>query len=661
MSSASLAPLKLTPSTTSSSSSSTANPSPSPTPSSPTSTQNTLIVGTLNLSLRVRYGMTSRHVPLYLFSPYDPTYPSYRVASSTTEKENHVALIEPYHSPQAAAAEEGGEAAGSVPATSVAIPRGTLVRLLGPSGNREAEAQALQWQAVPFPPYPDPSKAQGEWLAQELQAVSQLLAAGVADPSRTLLDWPATFNIDNATTLDIDDVISVRRSGSSSSSSGWDFAITIADVAACIRPDSQLDRLARQNGQTLYSAEGVALRPMLPHQLATQQCSLVPGAPRLGVTLFLHWDGSTTSDGSGITCSGDFVPTLLHNRLSLAYDTAAAAGAAAGLGAELGALGALAGQLGRRLGVADRDLAADPHTWIEACMLFYNVAAGRRVRALGAGVLRRHGAPTLARIAEYTAVDAALSYLAYESASYVPASEGECRHYGLSADVYAHASSPIRRYSDLYNQRVLVARGGAGGAVEAAAQSGSGSGSAEPGELCSWLNLRARSLKRYSYDAFFQAQIEAASLIKVGAVFLRFCLEAVAPGEEGGESPDEDEGAGGAGSSSSSSSSLALPPTAAGGGGGAGGAGQGGAASVRPGRVQRRAEFWAGDWKRIVRLRLSVVGEQPPPDRQYTILTKDESRTYVLKPGTPVTLTAFANLRSKQWKKSMVFSCTPAQ
>ena len=66
----------------------------------------------------------------------------------------------------------------------------------------------------------------------------------------------------------------------------------------------------------------------------------------------------------------------------------------------------------------------------------------------------------------------------------------------------------------------------------------------------------------------------------------------------------------------------------------------------------------------VVRLRLSVVGEEAaspsePKQRVYTILTKDESTRYTLRAGAECTLKAFANLRGKNWKKSMVFSCTP--
>jgi len=48
-----------------------------------------------------------------------------------------------------------------------------------------------------------------------------------------------------------------------------------------------------------------------------------------------------------------------------------------------------------------------------------------------------------------------LEKLAYSSAEYCMASDGNTVHYGLETDAYTHASSPIRRYADLVNQRIL--------------------------------------------------------------------------------------------------------------------------------------------------------------------------------------------------------------
>ena len=45
-------------------------------------------------------------------------------------------------------------------------------------------------------------------------------------------------------------------------------------------------------------------------------------------------------------------------------------------------------------------------------------------------------------------------YFAYSAAEYCLAEESS-HHYGLNTDAYAHASSPIRRYADLVNQRIL--------------------------------------------------------------------------------------------------------------------------------------------------------------------------------------------------------------
>jgi exoribonuclease II len=89
-------------------------------------------------------------------------------------------------------------------------------------------------------------------------------------------------------------------------------------------------------------------------------------------------------------------------------------------------------------------------------MLFYNREAGKLLKKSGQGVLRRHSQPNLERLEAFQKSNIPeLEKFAYSSAEYCLSSESETVHYGLETDAYAHASSPIRRYADLVNQRIL--------------------------------------------------------------------------------------------------------------------------------------------------------------------------------------------------------------
>jgi hypothetical protein len=50
---------------------------------------------------------------------------------------------------------------------------------------------------------------------------------------------------------------------------------------------------------------------------------------------------------------------------------------------------------------------------------------------------------------------AGMAHLAARAAEYVLATDADTLHSGLGSEAYAHATSPIRRYVDLVNQRVL--------------------------------------------------------------------------------------------------------------------------------------------------------------------------------------------------------------
>ena len=87
-----------------------------------------------------------------------------------------------------------------------------------------------------------------------------------------------TFSIDPDNAQDFDDAISIRFN-----EGVYDLKVHIADVSSFVKPDSDLDNAALQNSNSYYFPE--KSYHMLPSELATKYCSLVPGENRLAVSL----------------------------------------------------------------------------------------------------------------------------------------------------------------------------------------------------------------------------------------------------------------------------------------------------------------------------------------------------------------------------------------
>ena len=278
-------------------------------------------------------------------------------------------------------------------------PRGSLLRLLGPVGDPAAEREALLLHYCPAR-----HKAAAAAVAEEVAEESSRLELAPAT------GW-ITFHVDPPGCRDIDDAIAYNPATDT-------LAITIADAAAAIPTGSPLDAVAAAIGSTFYDLEGRAITPMLPPAISEDAASLLPGQRRRGLSLIMEPGKPDRFQTSWITVEHSFT-----------YDNF--------LGSSVAA----------QLHITE----TDAHVCVEKWMVHYNRAAAALLAAHLQGLLRVQSPADAA-----ATWPSSLAHLAMEAAAYAPASDST-GHAGLGLTAYTHASSPLRRYADLINQRCLKA------------------------------------------------------------------------------------------------------------------------------------------------------------------------------------------------------------
>jgi exoribonuclease R len=146
-------------------------------------------------------------------------------------------------------------------------------------------------------------------------------------------------------------------------------------------------------------------------------------------------------------------------------------------------------------------------------MIFYNTEAGKKLKNTLMGILRRHSKPDIDRLERYRTNIPELEMLAYSSAEYCLAEEKDTVHYGLNSDTYTHATSPIRRYADLVNQRVLklLIRGINDRYIVPQAMYD--------------MNMRAKGMKRFSRDMDFLKAISTGETTFSGIIMEKIQLD----------------------------------------------------------------------------------------------------------------------------------------
>ena len=260
------------------------------------------------------------------------------------------------------------------------------------------------------------------------------------------------FSIDDATTTEIDDAFSVQRLPGG----GWRIGIHIAAPALGAAPGSEIDRVARERLSTVYYPGGKIT--MLP-DVAIQRFTLSEARSCPAVSLYAETDPDFATVAT--TTRVERVPiaaNLRHDALEQEFNetTLASGDISHPYAAELRALWTFADGLGR----ARRGEGPEPEQRPE----FNFYVTDDRVRI----VRRRRGAPVDKLVSELMifansewgrqlANAGTAAIYRVKGGGKVRMSTVPSGHDGLGVEQYIWASSPLRRYVDLVNQRQLIA------------------------------------------------------------------------------------------------------------------------------------------------------------------------------------------------------------
>ncbi|MFI5006863.1 MAG: ribonuclease R, partial [Solirubrobacterales bacterium] len=387
------------------------------------------------------------------------------------------------------------------PPTATRNPIGRVLELLGVITDPGVDLKVIVAKYGLPSAFPAEVEAEAEQVPREVRPVD---IAGRTD----FRPW-ATVTVDPETARDHDDAISLDRLPNGR----WLLGVHIADVAHYVRVGTLLDQEAYLRGTSIYFPDHVV--PMLPHALSSNICSLVEGQDRLTQTVVLELDAK------GRVEKADFHDGVIRSAARMSYQQVqkivdgdaplrAQFAPLVGLFERMDELAKLMRKRRYDRGSLDFDLPEpklvlgptgemtaivaterlDSMKMIEEFMLAANEAVAERLHKAGVAALYRiHERPDPVRVEEFSELVASfgyrmpakleeirpedfqlvlrqivgkpeeklVSYLLLRTMRLARYHEENLGHFGLATEMYAHFTSPIRRYPDLVVHRALRA------------------------------------------------------------------------------------------------------------------------------------------------------------------------------------------------------------
>lgn len=288
--------------------------------------------------------------------------------------------------------------------------------------------------------------------------------------------------IDGITSRDLDDAVWVEKLGD-----GWKVTVSISLVSSSVEIGTLIDEAARAVGFTVYAASAVR-HPMLPPALSEDSLSLLPGYQRevMGFVIVLNKDLSVRSVtvGTGVlenlgrldhATAGELIKSgegSLGLMLRDAWQLSSSLLDKRRLGGSLAyfsiAEGVVTDEEGRIIELDDFNHTATAYVLVQELMILTNSAVTANYVTKGVALLfRNHRSnpvadrDTLREDMEIVSrggiqTEAAAKRLSMMLGRATLGSKAT-GHFGLNLPVYAWLTSPIRRYADLVNQRLILA------------------------------------------------------------------------------------------------------------------------------------------------------------------------------------------------------------
>jgi ribonuclease R len=182
-----------------------------------------------------------------------------------------------------------------------AAPEATVTEIVGRSGKAVVEFAAVR-KEFRLPEYFPDVVEQEASIAEE---PTDIAPEGRRDCTKDLI-----ITIDPVNARDFDDALSLVRQDDGSVELG----VHIADVSHYVREGTALDAEAQKRGNSTYLVDGVV--PMLPEHLSNNVCSLVPNRPRFAFSVFMVFSPNGTRTSYRIE------ETLIESKRRFTYEEA---------------------------------------------------------------------------------------------------------------------------------------------------------------------------------------------------------------------------------------------------------------------------------------------------------------------------------------------------